>query len=217
MCSRLSFVTTSEKIWKDIGIQSEGLLRTSYNIAPTHHTYIIKNTTPDRLDYVTWGIIPQTAQIIKNEGKLALARAETLLTSTSFRIPARQKRCIVVVDSFYDLQEHFGPSQSTAKRYFSKNGKLLTLAGVWDSCNIDGYNHLSFSIITQQSEYFPNTRLPLILNESEQRKQWLSNLQINEIEDMLLTDQSSMLDSYNVNAAELLAFNDSFQMHLRID
>lgn len=217
MCSRLSFITTSEKIQKELNIQVEGLLRTSYNISPTQHCYIIKNSIPDQLDYVTWGIIPHWSLTGKNEGKLIHARAENIITSTSFRIPIRQRRCLVVVDSFYDMTESNDPKNCKARRFFSPNGELITIAGVWDTWLKDNYELKSFSIITNKEDLSLTTRLPLIIQDSEKRRKWLSDIPIDEIVDLLQSTEIIPLDFHYVSYNELVENTNSFQLHLRID
>lgn len=215
MCVRLSFVSSTEKLLQELNIQPDGVLRTSYNILPTQHAYIIRNTSSNQLDYVTWGMIPQWSVTGKNEGKLTHARAENIITSTSFRIPIRQKRCLILVDSFYDF---LGSGQiKDAFRFFHKSNQILTIAGVWDAWLKDGYELRSFSIITSKDNEDWPVRMPVILDNDEDRKKWLSDISVAEVLDLLNPPTKNTLDYYKISADSLLSNMDCFELHLKID
>lgn len=217
MCSRLSFISTSEKVFNAFDVHVDGLLRTSYNIAPTQHAYIIRNTAPHQLDYVSWGMIPPWHPTGENDGKLHLARAETIFTSTSFRIPIRKKRCIVIADSFYTVSNLPGSNQQTANRFFDKNGHLLALAGVWDSWYKDDYELRSFSIVTNQYIEFPEIRMPVILGRKEDQEKWLSNTELEDLEDLLYTDWPQHILHHTVDTLSLISGVDNVQLHQQLD
>jgi len=96
MCSRFSFVATQEEIESKFDITLQNPLRTSYNIGPTQHAYIITNDNQNRLQYVTWGLIPSWSETGRNTGRLINARKENIGGQTSFRIPIRKKRCFLL-------------------------------------------------------------------------------------------------------------------------
>ena len=100
MCGRFSLATSKEKIQSEIPfVETANNLRLSYNIAPTQHANIVTNDSPERLQYVTWGLIPYWSKDGKNEGKLINARSEGIETKPSFRIPIRKRRCLILADS----------------------------------------------------------------------------------------------------------------------
>jgi len=106
MCGRFSFSTSKEKIQQQFGDIEVGTnLRMNFNVAPTQHTYIVTNDSPNRLQYVTWGLIPHWSNDGKNTGKLINARAEGIATKPSFRLPIRKRRCWVLADSFYEWRK----------------------------------------------------------------------------------------------------------------
>ena len=75
MCGRFSFTTSKEKLKEQFGdIETGDNLRINFNIAPTQHAYVVTNDHPDRLQYITWGLIPHWSKDGKNTGKLINAR-----------------------------------------------------------------------------------------------------------------------------------------------
>ncbi len=101
MCTRFSFVALKEVIENQFNLEIRNNLRNSYNIAPTHHANIITNENPERIQYLTWGLIPYTSRDGRNDGKLINARKEGIAGSSSFRMPIRKRRCLVLADSYY--------------------------------------------------------------------------------------------------------------------
>lgn len=215
MCNRLSFVTSAEKIINELGIIPDGLLRTSYNIGPTQHAYIITNQNPEQLEYVTWGLIPYWSNTGTNEGKLIHARAEGIETSSSFRIPIRSRRCLIVTDSFYILLDGKNPGQKEAYRFYKDDGSLMILAGVWDIWYKDEYEVKSFSIILMpETEIWP-WRMPVIFNTSDLRKKWLSDVSLEEVLSMLQPTEKEGISYFRISE-ELLNSNESnFELHIK--
>jgi putative SOS response-associated peptidase YedK len=215
MCTRLSFVTNAEKIINELGIIPDGLLRTSYNIGPTQHAYIITNQNPGQLDYVTWGLIPYWSNTGTNEGKLIHARAEGIETSSSFRIPIRSRRCLIITDSFYTLLDGKTPVQKEAYRFYMKDASLMIVAGVWDSWYKDEYEVKSFAIILiPETETWP-WRMPVILNTNELRNKWLSDIPLEEALEMLEPPVRESIAYFRVSE-ELLSSNESsFELHIK--
>ncbi len=217
MCHKLSFVTSSEKLKIDLGVIPDGTLRTSYNISPTQHAYIITNNNPDQIDYVTWGLIPYWSNTGANEGKLIHARAEGIETSSSFRIPIRSKRCLVITDSFYGLLPGKTNFEKEAYRFYMKDGSLMVLAGLWDSWYKDEYEVKSFAIIMiPESDNWP-WRMPVVLSTQEKRNNWLANESLEIILDQLVPPNKESLFYYKVSEQLLQSKEDNFKLHVKLD
>jgi putative SOS response-associated peptidase YedK len=217
MCHKLSFVTSSEKVRLDLGVIPDGTLRTSYNIGPTQHAYIITNNNQKQLDYVTWGLIPYWSNTGTNEGKLIHARAEGIETSSSFRIPIRSRRCLVITDSFYSLLPGKTNSEKEAYRFYMNDGSLMILAGLWDSWYKDEYEVRSFSIImVPESDNWP-WRMPVILGTESKRNNWLADLPLDNVLNMLEAPLKDDLIYYKVSQQILQSKEDNFELHVKID
>ncbi len=144
---------------------------------------VITNEQNDTIQFYQWGLIPTWASAEKaNElSNLTLnAKAETIFDKPSFKNSILTKRCLVLIDGFYEWR-HEGKQK--IPYYISlKNNETMALAGVWSKW-IDPESKLpklTFSIITTEAnelmEYVHNTkkRMPLILTKEAENK-WLQN------------------------------------------
>jgi putative SOS response-associated peptidase YedK len=215
MCGRYSFVTSSERLRQQLPeVESGENLRISYNIAPTHHAYVITNDRPDRLQYLIWGLIPSWSNDGSNSGKLINARKEGIETKPSFRIPIRTRRCLVVADSFYEWRTE--GHQKVPYRILLKNGELMLLAGIWDMWYEGSYAVKSFSIITTAANSDIATihdRMPVILDTPEKQKLWLSNIPLETALGLLDTPKEGLLRKYRVTAKLNSPASDSMELH----
>ena len=200
MCSRFSFVASKEEIEQKFNITIDIALRQSYNIAPTHHAYIITNDRKERLQYITWGLIPNWSRDGRNTGKLINARCEGISSQTSFRIPVRQQRCLVLADSFYFWKRE--GTKQLPYRVKIKNSGIMVMAGIWDIWDKGDYALKSFSIITtrpNQKLKYETDRMPLILNDPDLQKKWLDQLSLDEVLSMLQPFEKEELELYRVS------------------
>ena len=112
------------------------------------------------------------------------ARSETIFEKPSFRHAIRSKRCLVIVDGFFEWR-HEG-----RKRYpyylTLKSRNIFTLGGIWDSWTnpVSGEETKTFSIVTTEANelmakvHNSRKRMPLILPK-EQENAWL-DLELNK-------------------------------------
>lgn len=218
MCGRYSFVASVEKVKHQLGdIETGSNLRINFNIAPTQHSYVITNDRPDKLQYLTWGLIPYWSKDGKNTGKLINARMEGIVSKPSFRMPIRQKRCLVLADSFYEWRKE--GTRKIPYRILLRNGELLLMAGIWDIWYKDDYAVKSFSIITtppnkEMSQL--HTRMPLILPTADLQKQWLEEKDMTKVGRMLNTSADHILTSYRVSEKLNSVQNNSIDLHQRL-
>lgn len=201
MCGRFSFAVSESKIQQELPFVDPGInIRKSYNIAPTQHAYVVINEQPDRLQYITWGLIPYWSEEGKNTGKLINARAEGIESKPSFRVPIRKRRCLVLADSFYEWRtvNH----QKIPYRVVPKDGSMLVMAGVWDVWEKDGYPLKSFSIITTEPNKEVSSlhnRMPVVLPTIKECKQWLEPMEVDEVLQFLHTPQDGFFRIYRVS------------------
>jgi len=109
-------------------------------------------------------LIPSWSRDGRNTGKLINARRETISTQTSFRIPIRRRRCLVLADSFYEWKK-VGTNRIPYRIQLTEE-KIMVMAGIWDEWYKDDYALKSFAIITTQSNREMseiNDRMPVIL------------------------------------------------------
>ncbi len=218
MCGRFSLATSKEKLQQQLPfVEIADTVRVSYNIAPTQHAYVVANDQPERLQYITWGLVPHWSEDGKNSGRLINARSEGIETKPSFRIPIRKRRCLVPADSFYEWRKEAG--KKIPYRIFLKNNELLLLAGIWDVWYKGDYGLKTFSIITtepnQEMETIHN-RMPLILTSKEQQKRWLEATDLDEVLDLLQTPPDGSLNMYRVSEQVNSVQNNTAELHFEV-
>lgn len=78
-----------------------------YNIAPTQPVPVIRQTPNFReLAIMRWGLIPSWATDPSIGLRTINARAETITTTASFRVPLRTQRCLIPADGFYEYKRN---------------------------------------------------------------------------------------------------------------
>lgn len=144
---------------------------------------VICSDQPENIELMTWGLIPywikdeESAKSIRM--KTFNARSETLDEKPSYRNPLKTKRCMVLVNGFYEWQ-HTGKEKIP---YFIrlKEDIPFALAGLYDNWLNKNTGELinTFTIITTPAnpmmEIIHNTkkRMPAILSPSVE-KEWLN-------------------------------------------
>ncbi len=148
-----------------------------YNIAPTQPVpAILFDATRSMRQFkpLYWGLIPSWAKDTKMGARLINARAETVGEKPSFRNAFRQRRCLIVVDGFYEWQ--------TLKRgkqpfyYRLENGQPFAFAGLWEHWeSSEGDTIDSCTILTTEANELMRAvhdRMPVIL-EPQTYDRWL--------------------------------------------
>jgi len=144
---------------------------------------VICSDQPEDIKLMTWGLIPYWVKDEEGAKSIRMktfnARSETLEEKPSFRNPLRTKRCMVLVNGFYEWQ-HLGKEKIP---YFIrlKEDIPFALAGLYDNWLNKNTGEVisTFTIITTPAnpmmEIIHNTkkRMPAILPPSAE-KEWLN-------------------------------------------
>lgn len=146
----------------------------SYNIAPTQDILGITTEEGERQGHLyRWGLVPFWAKEIGSYGTIN-ARAETVASKPAFRVPFRERRCLIPANGYYEWQARPGGKQP----FYIHAGDdgLLAFAGIWDRWKQpDGETLRSAAIIVTAAN--PETReihdrMPVILPQ-ETWEAWL--------------------------------------------
>jgi putative SOS response-associated peptidase YedK len=143
---------------------------------------VICSDSPDEVKTMIWGLIPSWIKDEKSAQSIRMktfnAKSETLEDKPSFRNPFNSRRCMVLVNGFYEWQ-HIGKEKIP---YFIrlKDDNPFALAGLFDSWlnRNTGKMLNTFTIITTPAnpmmEIIHNTkkRMPAILSPSTE-KEWI--------------------------------------------
>ena len=104
-----------------------------YNIAPTQQVPIVRERDGKRqLTLVRWGLVPFFAKDPSIGSRMINARAETVATAPSYRLPFKKSRCLVPASGFYEWKK----LDETGKRkqpyhLGMRDESVFAFAGLW--------------------------------------------------------------------------------------
>lgn len=223
MCGRYSVVIDEAKLraqfTRQLQLPDQGV-PANYNVAPTQMNPVITNQQPDQLSLFRWGLVPFWAKDLKVGARMINARREGIADKPSFRKPIREKRCLVLADSFYEWKRHLGGK--TPYRIQPADGSLLVMAGIWEKWRPkDGSDPVfTYSIITGEpnDEMEPiHDRMPMLLQDEAAQQRWLSNeTALEDVLALLRTPKSGTLDYYPVSSLVGNVRNNGPELHERV-
>ena len=179
MCGRFAVTTDPALLAQKIQALDEtagsGSGVANYNVAPTTtiSSVVKRHTEPEdestrRVRSMRWGLVPPWVKAgpdggPENKGPLLInARAETVTESPAFRNSAKNKRCLIPMDGWYEWMPHKGVGEGKAKGpktpfyMYAEDGEQLFAAGLWTTWRPKGADRdvpplLSCTIITTDS------------------------------------------------------------------
>jgi putative SOS response-associated peptidase YedK len=118
---------------------------------------------PSILQTFSWGLIPFFIKDLPAAAKIQNttlnARDFSLLKKPAFKGPAARRRCLVLVDAFYDHHWHNGKSYPFLIKM--KNDEPFALGGVWEKWKHEDLVRYTCAIVTTD----PNAMMAYIHNE----------------------------------------------------
>ncbi len=196
---RYSFHIAKETLEHHFDFKIETPVQKSYQIVPRQAGAVILNQDPTRIRYFNWGLIPADSKDGINDGRLINARMETISSQPSFRMPIREKRCLILADSYYEWNDT--GLKKYPYRVVPHNKSLLVIAGIWDTWKSGEFLINSFSAITTKSNGMVNkiaSRMPAILTTKKEQMRWLSDLSLSESKAMLIPPKEDYLNVYRI-------------------
>ncbi|MBB5056923.1 putative SOS response-associated peptidase YedK [Granulicella aggregans] len=185
MCGRYIRKSDKQRIAEAFHIRNDistlAMPPDDYNIAPSTFQPVIRESKDEagrELVMMRWGLIPFfTKQLSDLKGMSTInARAETILSSPTWREPFQKRRCLVPVSGFYEWHKI---DAKTRKPYVFTvaDSSLFAFAGLWDAWKDPGGGWLqSFSIVTTEANELMSsihTRMPVILHNRDYDR-WLA-------------------------------------------
>lgn len=163
---------------------------------------IYTDRSPDFPEVATWGLVPHWVKDNEQRNKLwnntLNARGESIFEKPSFKNSAKNNRCIVYVDGFYE--HHHFKGKTYPYYIYSKNTEPLALAGLWSEWKdpVTGETINTFSIVTtagnkmmariHNNPKLNEPRMPVILPQELEDK-WLNpikdDLDIKAIQELI--------------------------------
>ena len=157
MCGRFAVTTDPKLLAEKIQAIDEAtsakkdVAGPNYNVAPTTTitSVVRRHSEPDddptrRVRSMRWGLVPQWAKAGPDgapDGKgplLINARADKVITSPAFRSSAKNKRCLIPMDGWYEWRPN-GEAASGKKvpktpfYMYGGDGEPLFMAGLWST------------------------------------------------------------------------------------
>lgn len=143
-------------------------------------TPVIINTDTSVIKHFRWGLIPSWAKDDSIKKYTLNAKIESLNKKPSFR-NSLNKRCLVVVDGFYEWQ-WLDPKGKSKQQYLITlpNDELFSFGGIWSEWTNKQTGEVinTYSIVTTEANdmmsriHNSKKRMPLILTERNE-KDWL--------------------------------------------
>lgn len=132
---------------------------------------MIRNTSPEQIEIVSWGIIP----VWDKTGKKTIINArKDSLEKPTFRKSFFERRCLVLADSFYEWMKVDGQKAKQPYRFLLKSEQPFAFAGIWEEAEEGNVPHCT--IITTESNGIVapvHNRMPVIL-APEVEGEWLN-------------------------------------------
>lgn len=194
MCGRATLVTGVEEIAEIFGVVPIPIGPARFNMSPGQDVPVVRPAPPSstgaadggadagteaggarELSMVRWGLVPWWSKDGKMSGKTIQARGETVARAPAFRDAFKNRRCLVVVDGFYEWS---GTGKARQPHHVTlPGGRPFAIAGVWESWKSPTGTRLETCAVVTTAARGPverlHDRMPLVLTE-EERDRWLS-------------------------------------------
>ncbi len=213
MCFHISSNNNSKKLETRFNsrVKSGLEIKPQIHINGFEHSFVpvITSQDPTIIQTFQWGFIPPFTKDFEDAKKrmnqTLNARGETVFNLPSFKNSIKSKRCLVIIDGYYEWRTISG------RKYpyfiYLKNKEPFALAGIYnDWLNIKtGEIINSFSIITTHANplmikiHNSKMRMPLILAE-ENEKEWINpNLKNDELINLIKPFNDEFMDAYTIS------------------
>lgn len=212
MCGRATLTVPVDEIAAELGVEPIAVGPPRFNIAPGQPIVAVRVHPPKgagsglpEMALLKWGLRPFWA---KGDGKpkrpFVQSRAETVETNPAFRKAFESRRCLVVVDGFYEWSS---PEEGPRRPHHVhlKSHAPFTIAGLWESYHAkDGEIVETCAVVTTEAKGAIrriHDRMPLVLTGAE-RERWLTGapgeagelLRVTHARDLELTPVSTWVN-----------------------
>lgn len=168
-----------------------------YNLGPGQSLLtVIRHQNKNRAGYLNWNYLPDWTDEIKDGYKFINARSETIHEKVSFKDSFFQKRCLILINGFYEWDTEKTPY------LFQKNFDWFTLAGIWNSRMIKGEKRYGLSVVTTKANDLMKPihhRMPVIIPKKSVNA-WLDpETDLQTLEALMQPVDNNFLSCYQVS------------------
>ena len=233
MCYDIRFLTKKKLQYarrfghneSDIRDLEEQLRKLGEKIPPYYHVTgfdhpdvpVITNIDRKKIQLFNWGLIPgwikDVRQAVELSNRTLNARSEDMFEKKSFKSAARYRRCLVIVDGFFEY--HWKHEKSFPHHILLKNDEPMALAGIWENWKLEseGVSRNTFSIVTTKANSLmahihnkpkgsAEPRMPLIIPK-ELEDEWLKPIEdplaIEELKEIIKPYDTEEMMAYPVS------------------
>jgi putative SOS response-associated peptidase YedK len=204
MCGRVTIQTPAQALAREFALTGirAALERPRYNLAPTQLMPVVINDGARMLDAFRWGLIPSWAKDASIGNKLINARGETVAEKPSFRSALKRRRCLVLVDGWFEWKQSTKPK--TPYLFRRKDGRPLAFAGLWEEWSAPDTGEVlrTCTLITTGPNRLMapiHDRMPVIL-PPEARELWLrpEPQEASVLQPLLVPNEDEPLEAFEV-------------------
>ena len=170
MCGRFAVQSTKKEIEEYFSVNINIPYTKNYNVSPSQQIYCVYFEKEQYLfTTMSWGVIPEWADLNKLKSKPINARIETITEKPFFRKAIQHKRIIIIASGYYEWKKEKNHKQPYY--IYPVKSTVLPLAGIWSEIinEEDGQIHRTCAILTESSKENLkdiHNRKPLILQKS---------------------------------------------------
>ena len=208
----------------DIEDLEEQLKKLGEKIGPYYHVSgfdhpdvpVITNLERKKIQLFNWGLIPgwvkDARKAVEISNRTLNARGEEMFEKPSFKSAAKNRRCLVIVDGFFEY--HWKNGASYPHHIYLKNDEPIALAGLWETWELEDQDihRNTFAIVTTKANpmmaHIHNKpkgslepRMPLIIPK-ELEDEWLKPvtdpLDLEELKTLLKPYDEDEMQSHTV-------------------
>lgn len=120
----------------------------NYNVCPTNQVHVV--TAADggrRLGAMRWGFVPHWYKTPTDGPLLINARAETVAEKPAFRAAARERRCLIPANGFYEWTKDADGKRLPWYIHHADESPIA-FAGIWQTCERDREALVTCAIVT---------------------------------------------------------------------
>ena len=194
-----------------------------YNIAPTQPVPIVRTIGPGHIGVdrdmaarhfalVRWGFLPSFVKDVKAFPLIINARAETIAEKPSFRAAIRRRRCLFIMDGYYEWRRD-GAAKSQPFLIRRADLAPMGVAGLWECLMTpDGSEIDSACLVTTSANGALagiHDRMPVVL-EPRDFSQWLDpdETRFGEALQLLRPAENGVMEFFAIGTAVNKVGND---------